>query len=229
LGDWLGTGTIAPQLREYLPFKEAREFVHGLGLKGEAEWRKYCKGELPEKGSKPEDIPANPDKIYKNKGWIGYGNWLGTGNVATRLRPYRSFKQAREFVHGLGLKGKEEWGKYSKGDLPEKGMRSEDIPANPGGTYKNKGWVNWGDWLGTGTIAPQLREFLPFKEAREFVHGLELKNFSEWPKYRKGDLPEKGVRPKDIPTRPDQVYKTQGWSDWGDWLGTAKTKKKRKS
>ena len=37
------------------------------------------------------------------------GDWLGTGTVATHLRKYRSFKEARAFVRGLGLKSQAEW------------------------------------------------------------------------------------------------------------------------
>src|SRR4030042_3341444 len=34
------------------PFEEAREFVRGVGLRNHAEWRKYCEGQLSEKGIK---------------------------------------------------------------------------------------------------------------------------------------------------------------------------------
>jgi len=43
-----------------------------LGLKSRKEWRDYSKS-----GKKPDDIPANPDNTYKNKGWNGWGDWLG--------------------------------------------------------------------------------------------------------------------------------------------------------
>ena len=75
--DWLGTGTIASRFYKYRPFKQARKFVHKLGLKNQAEWRKYCKGELSEKGLKPADIPSNSQRTYKNKGWISWPDWLG--------------------------------------------------------------------------------------------------------------------------------------------------------
>ena len=29
-------------------------------------------------------------------------------------------------------------------------------------SYKNKGWNNWGDWLGTGVVANQNKSFLSF-------------------------------------------------------------------
>ena len=80
MGDWLGTGTVAHRLRQYRSFKEARAFVRSLGLKSGTEWRDYCKS-----GKKPDDIPANPNKTYAEDGWVGMGDWLGTGAVADTL------------------------------------------------------------------------------------------------------------------------------------------------
>jgi hypothetical protein len=55
MGDWLGTGKIADRLRQFQPFKKARSFVRGLGLKSQSEWYAYSKS-----GQRPEDIPSNP-------------------------------------------------------------------------------------------------------------------------------------------------------------------------
>ena len=63
--------------REYRPFAEARAFVQSLGLTSGAEWNQYCVGQMPEKGKKPEDIPATPNVVYKDHGWISWGDWLG--------------------------------------------------------------------------------------------------------------------------------------------------------
>ena len=102
------------------PFNEAREFVHTLRLKNQPEWKQYCIGELTEKGTLPEDIPAHPALVYKEKGWINLGDWLGTGTVATFLREYRPFEEARKFVHSLKLKSNPMWKKYKMGYFPEK-------------------------------------------------------------------------------------------------------------
>ena len=72
MGDWLGTGRTADQLREYRPFKKARAFVRRLGLKSRADWFSYCKS-----GRRPEDIPSNPQNTYAEAGWAGTGDWLG--------------------------------------------------------------------------------------------------------------------------------------------------------
>ena len=221
-GDWLGTGAIGPRRREYLPFEEARVFAHSLGLKSSADWSKFCAGKLrTKKGQRPADIPANPHVTYRDQGWSGMGDWLGTGTIGPFRGEYRPFKEARAFVQGLGLSSTN-WWKYCAGQLPEKGQRPEDIPSAPHRTYKDQGWINWGDWLGTRTIARSRREFRPFAEARAFVHGLGLKNGDEWKKYRTNQMPEKGQLPDDIPSNPSMTYKDHGWKGMRDWLGKLK-------
>lgn len=219
-GDWLGTGIIAPSLREYLPFKKARAFVRSLELRSGAEWDKFCKGQMPEKGFLPADIPVAPHSLYRYSGWLGLGDWLGTKRIATHLREYRPFKEARTFVHSLKLKNQHAWRKFTKGELPQTGILPVDIPAAPDRIYAAEGWKGFGDWLGTGTIAPRLREYLPFEEARAFVHSLKLKNQKEWVQFCKGQLPEKGMLPTNIPITPYTIYEKEGWKGLGDWLGT---------
>ncbi|MBX9688745.1 MAG: DEAD/DEAH box helicase family protein [Candidatus Obscuribacterales bacterium] len=204
-GDWLGTGFIATRHRNFRTFEKAREFVRELKLKSQREWTDYCKS-----GKKPDDIPNQPNDVYKNDGWISLGDWLGTGNVAMRNRTYRSFEEARAFVHELKLKSWKDWTDYcNSGRMPD------DIPKAPHFKYKDDGWISFGDWLGTGYIAGQNRKYLPFGQAREFVHELKLKSGSEWRDYCKS-----GRIPDDIPRNPHQVYKSNGWSSMGYWLGT---------
>jgi superfamily II DNA or RNA helicase len=206
-GDWLGTGTVAPGLRQFRPFKKARSFVSGLGLKSVAEWVSYCNS-----GNKPNDIPVAVSAVYADAGWAGWGDWLGTGRIADHQRQYRPFSEARAFVHTLGLKSRSEWLVYCRS-----GKKPDDIPAKPHRTYAKAGWVGMGDWLGSGTVAPRLRQFRRFKKARAFVHTLELKSLGEWLDYCKS-----GKKPDDIPTFPSQTYAKKGWTGWGDWLGNGR-------
>lgn len=219
-GDWFGTGAVAPSLREFRPFEDARRFARSLGLRSIKEWRAYSHGNLPDKGVRPEDIPSNPNATYKHSGWANWGDWLGTGTVASYLRKYRTFEEARRFVHSLGFKGQTEWKAYCQGKIPDKGTLPEDIPVNAHQTYKESGWTNWGDWFGTGTVGPGQRTFRSFEDARRFVRDLGLKSGAEWKRYCKGELPEKGTLPEDIPREPGYLYKDRGWVGWGDWLGT---------
>jgi len=219
-GDWLGTGNIANRFKAFLPFDDARSFAQRLGLKKQQEWQDYCAGKLSGKIPRPTNIPTSPNTTYKGKGWSGYGDWLGTGVIAARKRSYRSFKDARSFAQKLNLKNREEWITFCKNLLPEKGCLPADIPKNPDQTYRKKGWSGIGDWLGTGNISNCHKIYLPFMDARSFVHRLKLRNNSEWRSFCKGNLPDKGKLPSDIPANPNSVYSNEGWVGYGDWLGT---------
>jgi len=198
-GDWLGTRSVRNQDRQYRPFSEAREFVRGLGLKGQKEWRDYCRS-----GNRPEDIPANPQGTYAAE-FQGYGDWLGTGR---RSVPWKPFEEAREFVQGLGLKSGSEWRDYCKS-----GTKPNDIPSAPNQVYGSE-FKGMGDWLGTGYVAAQHRQYRPFEEARKFVRSLGLKNLREWRDYLTS-----GQKPADIPAHPEQAYSSE-YKGLRDWLGT---------
>ena len=53
---------------EFFPFLKARSIVRSLGLKSSKEWREYKMN--------PPGIPRKPEKVYKDKGWKGYKDWL---------------------------------------------------------------------------------------------------------------------------------------------------------
>ena len=150
---------------------------------------------------------------------MSWGDWLGTGAISPRFRRYRSFRRARAFVRRLSLCSQQEWARYCKGELSGKGKKPVDIPAAPWHIYQGKGWISWGDWLGTGYVAPPMRRYSAFRRARAFVRRLALRSQQEWLEYCQGRIPGKGRRPADIPVRPDEVYRDDGWLGWGDWLG----------
>jgi len=207
-GDWLGTNFVSLHNRRYLPINEAIDFVQKLHINSHEQWRKYSAS-----GERPLNIPARPEIIYKGDGWTGYGDFLGTGIKTTTERVYRSFEDARAFVHTLKLSSYIKWRKYCKsGEIPI------DIPKSPLFVYKGKGWLNTGDWLGTGTIvnrATRDSKHLPFDEAKAFVHDLKLKSSTQWIKYT-----QSGHKPDNIPANPRSKYDGKGWSGWIDWLGT---------
>jgi superfamily II DNA or RNA helicase len=228
MGDWLGTGNVAPQNKVYRNFKEAHEFTLKLKLKNQKQWRSYCNGHIKGLPSLPEDMPANPSQVYKHTGWAGFGHWLGTGTIAPRLITYRDFQAARSFARSLKLKDGREWRLFCKGLLKQKGLLPTDIPKAPEQAYAKQGWAGTGDWLGTGAVATFKRVYLPFAAARDFVHKLRLKSVNEWYLFCKGALPEKGKFPANIPASPGYKYSSSGWNGFSDWLGNGVAPKNRK-
>ena len=112
--------------KQYLEFDKARAFVRSLEFKNVTEWREYCKS-----GRKPDNISGSPHNTYKNKGWISYGDWLGTGRVADGTQKWLAFDDARDFAKRLNLKGKEDWEKFAR-----KGKKPKSIPSAVARVYK---------------------------------------------------------------------------------------------
>ena len=54
-----------------MKFDEARKITRKLGLRSAKEWRNYSKNNLD------LFIPATADRVYKEKGWISWGDFLG--------------------------------------------------------------------------------------------------------------------------------------------------------
>jgi superfamily II DNA or RNA helicase len=203
--NWLGIATRATRRKSYLPFGQSRAFVHSLHLKNRSEWETWSRSE-----GRPTNIPATPLLVYKNAGWKGWGDWLGTGLVASQNRVFRPFSEARELVRALHLASMREWKEWSSSD-----RRPPDIPSNPVSTYGRTRWQGWADWLGTGTIATYDRVYRPFEQARLFARSLGLKDEQAWRAWSKSL-----ERPEDVPATPARVYRHQGWAGMGDWLGT---------
>ena len=188
----------------FSPFETSRAYVQTLNLKNSNDWKSYCK-----QGKLPSDIPIYPERFYKNQGWQGWGDWLGTGNVASFRKKIRPFFEARDLARSLFLPTIKKWKEYCKSN-----MKPDDIPASPHMTYRGKGWEGYGDWLGTNNVAAYNKVYLPYAEAKAYVHKLQLGNISEWNKYKNS-----GSTPDKIPAVPEIVYRDKGWFNYGDWLG----------
>ena len=206
--DWLGTKRWS--------FERARSYVRKLELKNGDEWRDYCDDSCGPSEPLPAGIPKFPEAAYKNCGWKGMGDWLGTEAVATHLRKYLSFRKARKFARQLGLASETQWRDYVRGRTKKRPKLPSNVPATPNAVYKNCGWVSWPDWLGY-----KLRGFRDFGRARVFARSLGLNSIVEWKSFCRGRLPRIGKLPTDIPRSPQSVYADSGWRNWADWLGTS--------
>ena len=206
------------------PFEEAREWARNLKLKSRTEWERYYKSRKSSERKLPSDIPTNPNVLYGNPPWINWGDWLGTDTVSTRDKVWLPYAEAASFIKTLGLKGSADWWLYTAGKLPGIKPLPAQIPKSPHYTYKDKGWVNWSEWLGTSRSR---REFImPYNEAKAVIHALRLNSAKEWRAYRfknkgKTDLPI------SIPGDPQTAYANAGWISWGDWLGTNRVSLKK--
>ncbi len=202
-GHFLGTGRIAPHNYNYRDFKKARAFVRKLNLKNRKEWIEYCRS-----GKKPIDIPTKPERHYKENGWIGVGDFLGSGSISNSYKKFMSFDEARLFVKKNKISSQNGYHEFIKKKRPK------GLPYDPRTYYKDSGFISFGHFLGTGVVAPQNIKWRDFKKARSFVRKLNLKSRNEYQQYYKS-----GKLPKDIPANPVTAYKNKGWNGVADWLG----------
>ena len=188
----------------YLSYEDAQAFVQTLGIKNQLEWREYCRS-----GSKPANIPNSPGVFYKEKGWVSYGVWLGTGSVAKKLIRYRSFYEARRFARKLRIKSIEQWRNYCKS-----GLKPVDIPVNPNLHYRLCGWAGYSDFFNSNMRKnPRKFSFVDFEDARNTARSLGLKSWDEW------DMISKNKQlPRGFSRFPNIEYASH-WLGWKDWLG----------
>ena len=64
----------------YRCFEVARAYVRTLGLKSWKDWQAWSKS-----GARPHDIPGHPHTMYKQSGWLSYGDFLGYADGKVRV------------------------------------------------------------------------------------------------------------------------------------------------
>jgi len=137
---WIGSddwfGIAGRRVGDWREFEEARAFVRKLKLSSLKEWTAYYSS-----GKRPNDIPSSPNIIYADKGWAGWGDWLGA-DLRRRVGNWRAFDEARAFARQLKLNSQKEWVAYCRS-----GKKPNDIPSAPEKVYVKAGWVGLDDWL----------------------------------------------------------------------------------
>lgn len=214
--NYLDSKNIANINKEFCNYKEARMYCISLNINSRTKWINFCKNDL-----KPVNIPSNPDKHYKNNGWVSWGSFFGTGHISDnkKNKNYFSYKESKKYIkENLNfIKSSVQWEKYIKTNdvnIPQ------SIPRNPQLSYKNKGWIGWGEYLETGNIMNKDKIFPSFNEAREIVQNYNIKSNKEWRIFSKQEC-----KTLKLHTAPDQFYKNKGWISWMDFLGKNKNKK----
>jgi len=223
MGDWLGTHRVRNQDIFYFNFPKARQLARKLGLTSRAAWFEHWQS------NRPQAIPRNPQQTYASKGWVGWGDWLGTGNLRGADRNFRGFQAARKFARALGLNSQTEWRDFVKKHRLDEQTLPKDIPRQPDRFYGSQGWNSWSDWLGSPAAKTDRGELRSFTDARAFARSLGLETGSQWEDFCDGKLRGYPKKPADIPKHPYQSYAGKGWVSMSDWLGTDSRKNKHRA
>ena len=170
------------------------------GVKG---WRA-----LKAAGGLPPGMPAWPQGFYKE--FESWGEFLGTGTVAAIRRSFVSYPEAAGWARKLvpAITTKAQWVEMVK----TKGVPTY-IPTDPRSHYKTE-FKSWGDFLGTGTLAPQKRAFLSYREVKGWVRQQSPVVYSRSEYIRQ----VKASGRLDIPQAPDRTYRGE-FEGWPKFLG----------
>ena len=142
--------------------------------------------------NKKQEWPASPHRIYINKGWKGWNDFLGN--------EWPEFEKLKKLVKGRFKKARE----YSE-------YREENWPSAPDLSYQNKGWKTWCDFLGT---EERYKVWPDFKTLRKEVRKLGFKSSIEYQKNRKKNW-------TSIPNKIYKNKGWKGWDDFlgkEEWL-----------
>jgi superfamily II DNA or RNA helicase len=202
-GAFLGSEAIATKDINFLTYDEAHQYIKRKKFKTITQFNEFLLSE-----NCLGSIPSHPEITYKNKGWKGWSKFLGAEIVSNKNKTFYPLKIAKENLVGLNLSKTEYLEKRKKGSI------NKLFPGNPRSSYKDSGWISWGDYLGTNTGK---QEYLSFLEARQFAQAAGLMSNRDWSPFIKK------LKRLDLPKSPDVFYRNSGWKGWPDFLGKDKS------
>ena len=172
----------------FIPFNEARDIVRSSNLKNQNDWRIFSKTERLK-----YKIPSQPEIQYKNE-WLSFEDFIGT-KPGFKGKNFLPFDEAKKYIKNLNiLNCKSDWSEFCKTKRPD------FIPATPSNIYKNE-WKGWGDFLGTGTIAPQNKNIMTLEQAKKWVKSKKIKTTTEF-----NNLWSDGLLPDNMPKAGATYY-----------------------
>ncbi len=183
-----------------LTYDEIKNWVQSnTDIKSKLEWSGYIK-----ENKLPNSITPYPYSVYKNRGWVSWGDFLGTNRKWDNYVDYLDYETAKKEITSLKLSNIIMFKEFMKNSNIK-----IKIPLKPNRFYKDRGWVSWGDFLGTNFIANQFRVFYSYDEFKVKIKELNINTYTNYKKYillNKGD--------SKLPTNPNTVYKNKGWVSW---------------
>ena len=124
---------------------------------------------------------------------------------------FLSFENARELMYNELISSAWMFKKWFKLNKPAR------VPADPSAFYKDE-WKGWNYFLRTDNknfydARARLTRYRPYEEAKIYAQSLGIKIRDEW-----FELCKSGKKVKDVPSRPDVVYR-HDWISWREFLG----------
>ena len=180
------------RLKYYATYQEAQKAAQSLGIKNRHHY-------LDKKKYKRDPrLPSTPDKLYKSKGWKDWYSFLGTKPIDI----YPTYEDAKRAAIKLNIRTGTA---YRKQNLYKQDPR---LPSTPEMKYKNKGWIDFNDFL--GIEAP--KKYSSYNEAKQAAHKLKIKSRKEYHSHKRY------IEDPRLTYNPDKKFKNKGWISWEDFL-----------
>jgi superfamily II DNA or RNA helicase len=113
--------------KKFMNYSEAQKIMQKMKIKSSSEYKNF-KLDLK--------LPALPEKVYKNQGWVSWYEFLGTTNNDYQGLTY---DQIKDEIKARKISNQKQYRTLS---------RKIGLPYHPDRTFKNKGWKGWADFLG---------------------------------------------------------------------------------
>jgi hypothetical protein len=198
-GDVLRTGKIhnIELTKNYLTYDDAKKYIKHLNIESIQDWIvKY--NELDS-----SLFPKKPDRYYKKRGWINWGDFLGNGNVRGCDKVFISYDECKKYANFNNINSQKEWFNHVKINKPI------GVPSSPQSSYKEN-WISWMCFF--DRVEKNIRyEYLSYNDAKELVKENKLNRYSDFKKFIKGKSKE-----YRIPSHPESHYIE--WSGWNDFF-----------
>lgn len=192
-------------MKNFLKFEDAKTFIQKLKLKNHKDFISFIK-------NNDCSIPSDPNRYYKNLGWISWGDFLGNGN--THRKSFLTYNESVKKLEIVKLKSSIDFRKWIKNN------KNSNIPTNPNVVYKNE-WISWNFFLSTNNLSniEKNENFLSFSDCKEYLNKMKIKSATQFRRWKN--------RPNFIPSLPNKSY-TKEWISWSDFLGTDNISMKEK-
>jgi len=159
----------------------------------------------------PNFIPKKPDLVFKNNGWVSWGDFLTTNNISNNKKIFLSYEECKLFAKENNINSQSNWAEFIK---VNKKTIPTNVPKSPEHVYKNKGWVSWSEFLDNNFIHHSKISYVDFKTLKEEVKKYGVKTKNNFYIFKKT---LKKINGCDIPSHPERVYKNN-WLSWTDFL-----------
>lgn len=166
----------------YDTYEEFKEATRALGIKSSTEYKKKYKMD--------SRLPSHPSYVYPM-----FNSWYDALNKRGG-EFYSTYEEASTAARKLNIKNKTEYYERYKEDAK--------LHCAPEEKYKDKGWINYYDFLGTN------REYYSYEEAKAIIKQMGLTKVHEYKQKYRND--------KMLPSKPERIYKEQ-WNGWKKFLG----------